>query len=146
MRALIQRVRWARVRVHGEVKGEIGKGFLVLLGVKKGDTEKDAEYLAKKTVNLRIFENEKGKFDLSLLDVNGELLVVSQFTLYGDTRRGRRPDFTRAEEPGKAKELYEKFIEYTRSHGVKVEEGIFGERMEVELLNDGPVTIILESE
>ena len=88
MRALIQRVRWARVRVHGEVKGEIGKGFLVLLGIKKGDTEKDAEYLAKKTVNLRIFENEKGKFDLSLLDVNGELLVVSQFTLYGDTRRG----------------------------------------------------------
>ncbi len=146
MRALIQRVRWARVRVHGEVKGEIGKGFLVLLGVKKGDTEKDAEYLAKKTVNLRIFENEKGKFDLSLLDVNGELLVVSQFTLYGDTRRGRRPDFTRVEEPGRAKELYEKFIEYARSHGVRVEEGAFGERMEVELLNDGPVTIILESE
>lgn len=145
MRALIQRVRWARVSLGGRVKGEIKKGFLVLLAVKKGDTEKDAEYLARKTVNLRVFENEQGKFDLSLLDVNGELLVISQFTLYGDTKRGNRPDFTTAEKPERAKKLYEKYIEYTRSYGLKVEEGVFGERMDVELLNDGPVTIILDS-
>lgn len=145
MRAVIQRVTNADVRVDGEVKGKIGVGFLVLLGVGNGDNEDDARYLAEKILNLRIFEDENGKMNISLKDINGEMLVISQFTLYGDCRKGKRPSFDKACEPKRAKELYEFFAEYCRLHNIKTETGVFGADMKVSLVNDGPVTIMLDS-
>lgn len=145
MRAVLQRVSRAKVTVDGEVTGEIGRGLLVLLGVAAGDSEKDAAYLVDKTVNLRIFDDEDGKMNLSLLDIEGELLVVSQFTLYGDARKGRRPSFITAAPPELANELYERFVAVARNQISKVATGRFQAMMDVELVNDGPVTIILES-
>lgn len=145
MRAVIQRVSGASVTVAGEKVGEIGPGILVLLGVSREDSEQDAEYLADKTLNLRIFEDDEGKMNLSLLDSGGELLVVSQFTLYGDARKGRRPSFIKAALPDRANELYEHFVETARRSVRKVECGRFQAMMDVELVNDGPVTILLDS-
>ncbi len=145
MRAVLQRVKRSWVKVEGKVVGEIGRGLNVLLGVGRGDTEEDARKLASKIVNLRIFEDDKGKFQHSLLDIKGEVLVVSQFTLYANVKKGRRPSFEEAEEPKRAKELYERFVEEVRSFGVKVETGVFGAMMEVYIENWGPVTIIVDS-
>ncbi|MBO8159299.1 D-aminoacyl-tRNA deacylase [Thermosyntropha sp.] len=146
MRAVVQRTNHSMVTVEGQVKGEIKQGLTVLLGIKKGDTEKDAEYIIDKIVNLRIFEDEKGKMNLSLLDVGGEILLVSQFTLYGDARKGRRPSFTEAELPEKAQELFDYSLEILRSMDIKVETGVFGADMKVLIENDGPCTILLDSE
>lgn len=146
MKACIQRVRWARVRVNGETVGEIGSGLLVLLGVATEDTEAEAQALAKKIVELRIFEDNEGKMNLSVRDVGGSILVVSQFTLLADCRRGRRPSFTEAAPPDHANRLCEYFIESVREDGLPVASGRFREHMEVELLNDGPVTILLDTE
>ncbi|HTF37905.1 MAG TPA: D-aminoacyl-tRNA deacylase [Blastocatellia bacterium] len=145
MRAVVQRVTEARVEVAGEPVGEIGAGLLVLLGVARDDTRDDADYLADKTVNLRVFDDDEGKMNRSLLESSGPILVVSQFTLYGDVRRGRRPSYSDAAEPEKANQLYEYFVERVRSFGVKVETGIFQAMMKVSLTNDGPVTILLDS-
>ena len=146
MRLVVQRVKYASVKVDGEVKGEIGHGFLVLLGVKKGDTEKDLDYCVKKLVGLRVFEDENEKMNLSVQDVGGDFLIISQFTLYGDTRKGNRPSFIMAEEPEKANKMYETFLEKVKiNSGRNVEKGVFGADMKVELLNDGPVTIFIES-
>ena len=146
MRAVVQRVSSAKVSVGEAATGEIGKGLLVLLGVTHKDDEKDAEYLADKIIKLRIFDDADGKMKLSLADIDGGLLVVSQFTLYGDTRKGNRPSFIDAA-PGKdARPLYESFVGMARRSVSKVETGKFGAMMEVELVNDGPVTIILDSE
>lgn len=145
MKAVIQRVKSAEVYVDGSIKGRIGNGLLVFLGVGKGDGEEDLNYLASKIPDLRIFEDESGKFNLSLIEVKGEILVVSQFTLYGDCRKGRRPSFTDAEEPEIARNLYEKFIEKLKERGLSVEEGEFQAKMEVHLINDGPVTILLDT-
>ncbi len=144
MKAVLQRVSEAQVQVEKEVVGSIQKGLLILLGVKKGDTEECCQQLAERAARLRIFEDDAGKFNLSLLDIKGEALVVSQFTLLADTSRGRRPSFTDAEEPGRAKELYEKFISALKNLGIKTGGGVFGARMNVILNNNGPVTIILE--
>jgi len=146
MRAIIQRVSRAKVTVDGEIVGEINKGVLVLLGVSDEDSEKDAAYLSEKIINLRIFEDVAAKMNSSLLDIKGELLVVSQFTLYGDVRRGRRPSFVRAAAPDKANLLYEFFVVKAREQIGKVETGRFQAMMDVELVNDGPVTILLDSE
>ncbi len=146
MRAVVQRVSRAKVTVDGEITGEIGRGILLLLGVAAKDTENDARYLVDKTLNLRIFEDADGKMNLSLLDVDGGLLVVSQFTLYGDTRRGRRPSFIDAAPPEQANRLYEYFVEESRKQLSKVKTGRFQTMMIVEIINDGPVTIILDSE
>lgn len=146
MRAVVQRVSRAKVTVDGEVIGEIGRGLLVLLGVSARDTEADADYLVEKIVNLRIFEEADDKMYLSLKNIGGEMLVVSQFTLYGDTRRGRRPSFIEAASPERANQLYEYFVEKTRQQIGRVETGRFQAMMDVELVNDGPVTIILDSE
>jgi len=146
MRAVIQRVSSARVVVEGDVVGEIGQGLLVLLGVSKSDTEREAEILADKTIGLRIFDDADGKMNLSLADVAGSLLVVSQFTLYGDARRGRRPSFVNAAPPEEANRLYENFVEIARDRGIPTETGRFRAMMEVELVNDGPVTIILDTD
>ena len=146
MRAIIQRVSRAKVTIEGEIIGEIGKGILVLLGVAEGDSEKEAVYLLEKTLNLRIFEDADGKMNLSLLDTKGELLVVSQFTLYGDARKGRRPSFIRAAAPDEANRLYEFYVGEARGQVEKVETGRFQAMMDVELVNDGPVTILLDSE
>lgn len=145
MRAVVQRVTESRVDVAGEVVGEIGAGLLVLLGVAREDTTSDADYIYEKIINLRIFDDPEGKMNRSLLDISGEMLVVSQFTLFGDTRRGRRPSYTEAAEPEKANELYEYFVNRVRSLGVKVETGVFQAMMKVSLINDGPVTILLDS-
>ena len=145
MRAVVQRVTEARVEVAGKAVGEIGAGLLVLLGVGRDDTRDDADYLADKTVNLRIFDDDEGKMNRSLSESGGAILVVSQFTLYGDVRRGRRPSYSDAAEPEKANQLYEYFVECVRSAGVKVETGIFQAMMKVSLTNDGPVTILLDS-
>jgi D-tyrosyl-tRNA(Tyr) deacylase len=145
MKALVQRVSRASVSVNDNAVGEIGPGLVVFLGVAQGDSKEDVSYLANKVVNLRIFADESSKFSLSALDTKAEILIVSQFTLLGDTRRGRRPDFTRAAPPDLAKELYEFFVEQVRSTGLKVETGLFQEHMLVEIHNDGPVTISLES-
>ncbi|MBI2638472.1 D-tyrosyl-tRNA(Tyr) deacylase [Candidatus Peregrinibacteria bacterium] len=143
MRALIQRVKNASVTISGKKIAEIQKGLLVLLGVKGGDTDEDAKYLVEKIVNLRIFEDEAGKMNLSLIDVKGELLIVSQFTLYADCRKGRRPSFTDAAAPEFANEMYKKFIQLARATGLKVAEGEFGAMMDISLVNWGPVTIML---
>jgi D-tyrosyl-tRNA(Tyr) deacylase len=145
MRAVVQRVSKASVSINGKIVGEINKGLVILLGVKNGDTESDAKFLADKCVNLRIFADEAGKFNLSALDVGGELLAISQFTLYGDTRKGRRPSFVEAAPPEISEPLYEKFVAYLRESGLKVATGEFGAIMLVEIHNEGPVTIILES-
>ena len=145
MRALVQRVSRARVSVNGEITGEIGRGLLVLLGVGVGDTRADADYLAEKTIGLRIFEDANGKMNLSVAEVAGALLVVSQFTLYGDARRGKRPSFDAAAPPDEARELYEYFVEKIRAAGLRSETGRFQETMQVELVNEGPVTILLDS-
>ena len=145
MRAVVQRVKSAAVYVEGRVTGEIGQGLLVLVGVGRGDGEKDIAYLTSKLPELRIFEDTSGKFNLSLREVGGGMLVVSQFTLYGDCRKGRRPSFVEAAEPAEAKRLYEQLIYRLREQGVSVETGEFQARMEVHLINDGPVTILLDS-
>jgi D-tyrosyl-tRNA(Tyr) deacylase len=145
MRAVIQRVKSAQVSVDGRVSGKIGKGLLVLLGVGKGDGESDLSFLTSKIPELRIFEDDSGKFNLSLKEIDGEILVVSQFTLFGDCRKGRRPSFTEAEEPSTAKHLYEQFILKLKERGVPVQTGEFQARMEVHLINDGPVTLLLDS-
>lgn len=145
MRAVLQRVTEARVRVAAEVVGEIGPGLMVLLGVGRDDSEKDAVYLAEKTAGLRIFEDRDGKMNRSLIDVGGSVLAVSQFTLFGDCRKGRRPGFSRAALPGEAKRLYELYISQLRQQGLTVASGIFQADMAVELINDGPVTMLLDS-
>ena len=145
MRAVVQRVSRARVTVSGEVAGEIGLGLLVLVGVGRDDTRADADYLVEKTIGLRIFEDAGGKMNLSVADVGGALLVVSQFTLYGDVRRGKRPSFDAAAPPEQARELYEYFVEKVRAAGLRSETGRFQELMQVELVNEGPVTILLDS-
>lgn len=145
MRAVIQRVTNASVEVDGAVIGSINKGILIFLGVSDDDTETDLKYIADKMLNLRIFEDDDGKMNLSLLDIGGELLIVSQFTLYGDCRKGRRPSFDKAGKPAYANEMYEKFIEYCKKSGLKTECGEFGADMKVSLLNNGPVTLMLDS-
>jgi D-tyrosyl-tRNA(Tyr) deacylase len=145
MRAVIQRVSEARVTVAGSVLGEIGPGLLALLGVAKPDTPAHAEFLADKILNLRVFSDEAGKMNRSLLDVTGALLVISQFTLYGDCRKGRRPSFDDAAPAEQARPLYEHFVEVARRSGVRVETGVFQAHMEVSLVNDGPVTLLVES-
>ena len=146
MRAVIQRVSKARVTVEGRTTGEIGAGLVVLLGVGREDNAEAAAYLAEKTANLRIFNDAEGKMNLSLIDVGGAALVVSQFTLYGDARGQRRPGFARAAPPEEANRLYEEFVRVLRGLKVTVETGVFQTHMEVELINDGPVTILLDSE
>jgi len=146
MRAVVQRVNRARVTVEKETTGEIGQGLLVLLGVAQADTETDADYLAKKIVALRIFEDDAGKMNRSVAEVGGAVLVVSQFTLYGDVRRGKRPSFDAAAPPQRAKELYEYFVSRIRAAGLPCSTGRFQEMMQVELVNEGPVTILLDSE
>jgi len=145
MKALLQRVAKSSVTVEGKVVGRIAQGLVVLLGVADGDCEKDAEYLADKIVNLRIFSDEQSKFNLSTLNVNGELLIISQFTLLADTRKGRRPSFSAAAPPEKAETLYNYFVMRLKQTGLKVEIGEFGAHMMVEIANDGPVTIMLDS-
>ncbi|MEJ5339996.1 MAG: D-aminoacyl-tRNA deacylase [Thermogutta sp.] len=146
MRACIQRVQWARVKVNTEIVGEIKKGILVLLGVAVGDTEKETKLIADKVAQLRIFEDEQGKMNRSLADVGGAVLVVSQFTLLADCRKGRRPSFTKAAPPEDAEKLVDQFVQILREYGLPVATGRFREHMEVELLNDGPVTILLDSD
>ena len=146
MRAVVQRVRKARVNVEGRTVGEIGAGLLVFLGVGHNDSEKDCDYLAGKIAHLRIFSDEQGLMNRSLLETGGEVLVVSQFTLWGDCVKGRRPSFTRAAPPEKAKPLYEHFTRLVREKGLNVATGLFQEMMEVDLVNDGPVTLLLDSE
>jgi D-tyrosyl-tRNA(Tyr) deacylase len=145
VRAVVQRVRQASVSVEGEVAGQIGAGVVVLLGVASDDTNEESDRLAGKLARLRIFENDDGRFDHSLLDVSGEALVVSQFTLIADTRKGNRPSFTRAAEPDLAERLYERFCDALEAAGVHVARGVFGARMAVSLVNDGPVTIVLDA-
>jgi len=145
VKALLQRVTRASVSVAGEVVGGIGRGLVIFVGVASGDTEKDVNYLAPKIVNLRIFPDDEGRFNLSALDIKGELLVVSQFTLLADTRKGRRPSFVEAAPPAQAEELFERFVEQARATGLKVATGRFQQYMQVEIHNDGPVTILLDS-
>lgn len=145
MRAVVQRVAEARVEVDGQVVGAIDRGLLVLLGVGEGDGEQDLAYLAEKTAGLRIFEDEQGKMNLSVVDVGGAVLVVSQFTLYGDCRKGRRPSFTPAAAPQEANRLYEDYVLRLRAAGLKVATGVFQAHMRVSLCNEGPVTLLLDS-
>lgn len=146
MRAVVQKVSEATLRTEGRPEVHIGKGYVVLLGVKKGDTEKDADYIADKIHGLRIFEDAEGKLNLSIVDAGGEVLIVSQFTLYGDARHGRRPSFFEAERPEKADELYQYVVSSLREKGLSVSTGYFRTDMKVNLTNDGPVTILLDSE
>ncbi|MCC2928294.1 MULTISPECIES: D-aminoacyl-tRNA deacylase [Bacillus] len=145
MKLVVQRVTEASVTVDGDVIGQIGQGIMVLVGITHDDTEEDAAYLAEKMVNLRIFDDNDGKMNLSLLDTGGEVLSVSQFTLYGDTRKGRRPNYMNAAKPDKALGLYEKWNDLLREKGIKVETGKFGAMMDVKLTNSGPVTLIMDS-
>jgi len=145
MRAVLQRVRQARVEVDGQVVGSIGRGLVVLLGIARTDAPADADYLAEKILGLRIFPDDEGKMNRSLTDIGGNLLVISQFTLYGDTRKGRRPSFDQAAPPEQARGLYDYFLEAVRSRGVSCQAGIFQAMMDVHLTNVGPVTIICES-
>jgi len=144
MKAVIQRVSSASVKVNNKIVGQINKGFVVLLGITHTDTEKEAKFIAGKISNLRIFEDNEGKMNLSLKDVKGETLIISQFTLYGDARKGNRPSFTEAARPETAIPLYEYFVEEMKRSGIPVATGIFGAKMEVEIHNSGPVTIIVE--
>ena len=145
MRAVVQRVTYSSVEVDGVIVGEINKGFNVLLGISKDDTEEDMKYIKDKIINLRVFSDENDKMNLSLLDIQGELLLISQFTLYGDARKGRRPNFMNALGGEEAKSFYDKFVEIMKETGLKVETGIFGADMKVDIKNDGPVTILLDS-
>ncbi|MBC7194816.1 MAG: D-tyrosyl-tRNA(Tyr) deacylase [Caldisericia bacterium] len=145
MRCVVQRVNSAKVFVDNELKSKIGKGFLVLLGIEINDNEEDLNFLVRKISNLRIFDDLNGKLNLSIKDINGEIMVISQFTLYGNVKNGFRPDFIRAEKGEKAKLIYEKFIENLKKEGFTVKEGVFGAYMQIELINDGPVTIIIDS-
>jgi len=145
LKIVVQRTRFSAVHIDGNETAQCGQGLTILLGVAKGDAEKDAEFLARKLVKLRIFEDKNQKMNLSMLDIGGECLIVSQFTLYGDCRKGNRPGFDQAADPLTAKRLYEFFIEQVRLQGLKVHTGIFQANMGVELWNDGPVTLILES-
>ncbi|WP_044339544.1 D-aminoacyl-tRNA deacylase [Rossellomorea aquimaris] len=145
MRVVLQRSKEASVTVDGEVKGAIRSGAVLLVGITHDDTEEDARYVAEKVVNLRIFEDEEGKMNHSLLDIEGEILSISQFTLYGDCRKGRRPNFMSAAKPDLAESVYDYFNEALKEKGVKVETGVFGAMMDVNLTNDGPVTLIIES-
>ena len=145
MRAVIQRVEKASVSVEGEIRGQIGAGLLVLIGVEEGDGDADFKYIADKVPNLRVFEDEQGKMNRSLLDVGGEVLAVSQFTLLGDARGGRRPSFITAARPETADPMYERLVADWRARGIRVETGVFGAHMKVSLVNDGPVTILLDS-
>jgi len=145
VKALLQRVSGASVSVGGEVVGRIGRGLVVLVGIASSDTEKDIQYLVPKIVNLRIFPDDEGRFNLSALDIKGELMVVSQFTLLADTRKGRRPSFVEAAPPAQAEELFERFVAQAQATGLKVETGRFQQYMQVEIHNDGPVTILLDS-
>ena len=144
MRLLVQRVKEANVEVNNNIIGEIENGFLVFIGITHEDTEKEAEYLSNKLCNLRIFEDEQGKMNLSIKDVKGKLLIVSQFTLYANCEKGNRPSFSDAGNPGMANELYEYFCKKCEEKGIEIRKGIFGEDMKVGLINDGPVTIMLE--
>ncbi len=145
MKAVVQRVSHASVKVKGETVAAIGRGVLILIGIGKGDTEKDAEYLARKISDLRIFEDKRGRIHYDIRGIGGEAIAVSQFTLYGDCRKGRRPSFTEAETPQRARALYRHFVTSLIKAGVPLQEGIFQELMEVTLVNDGPFTILLES-
>ena len=145
MRAVVQRVRSAEVYVEGRLSGKIGSGLLVFIGVGKGDGEEDISYMTSKLPELRIFEDVSGKFNLSLKEKGGEMLIVSQFTLYGDCRKGRRPSFTQAEEPAVAKSLYDRFVSKLEGLGIAVQTGEFQAKMDVHLINDGPVTLLLDS-
>ena len=146
MRVVIQRVRQASVSVDGKVIGKISKGLVILIGVRDGDDAAQAKWLAEKCVNLRIFEDDVGKFNLSALDVGAEILAISQFTLYADCRKGRRPSFVNASPPEISEPLYNQFVQFLRDSGLKVAEGSFGARMMVEIFNDGPVTVIIDTE
>ncbi len=145
MKALLQRVTGASVSIGGEVVGRIGRGLVVLVGVASGDSDKDINYLVQKIANLRIFPDDDGRFNLSALDIRGELLLVSQFTLLADTRKGRRPSFVGAAPPDEAEKLFGRFVEQARATGLRVETGRFQQYMQVEIHNDGPVTILLDS-
>jgi D-aminoacyl-tRNA deacylase len=146
MRIVLQRVSQAKVTVNGNIIGKIVAGMLILLGISKTDTEKEVKFMVEKVLNLRIFDDEQGKMNLSLLDISGELLVVSQFTLYGDARKGRRPSYIDAASPENANKLYELFVNEARKQVERVETGKFQAMMNVELINDGPVTILLDSD
>ncbi|HLR21905.1 MAG TPA: D-aminoacyl-tRNA deacylase [Tissierellaceae bacterium] len=146
MRAVVQRVKKASVTVDENVVGKINKGLLVFLGVGQEDNPKDLEYMVNKIIGLRIFQDDKDKMNLSLENIDGEILIVSQFTLYGDVRKGRRPSFTKSASPDIGEKLYNEFIERVKSKGIKAEKGIFGADMDVDLVNDGPVTILLDSD
>lgn len=145
MKIVLQRVKEAAVDVQGKVVGKIGRGICLLVGIEKGDSEEDARYLAKKVTELRIFPDEEGKMNLSVLDTQGEAMAVSQFTLTGSVKKGRRPSFDEAEEPEKADKIFKYFVELIKQRGVKVETGVFKAMMDVHLINEGPVTFILES-
>jgi len=145
MRAVIQRVDEGSVQIEGKVVGSIQKGLVILLGVQNGDTEEDAQWLAEKCVNLRIYENDEGKFHFSLQDIQGEILVISQFTLFGDCRKGRRPSFTEAALPEQAELLYNRFVEILQDKKLKIETGVFAAQMLVNIQNSGPVTLIIDS-
>ncbi|MCM3599459.1 D-aminoacyl-tRNA deacylase [Robertmurraya korlensis] len=145
MRVVVQRSKKASVTVDGQTIGEITKGFVLLVGITHSDTTEDAKYVAEKIVNLRVFEDQEGKMNLSLSQVEGEILSISQFTLYGDCRKGRRPNFMEAAHPDHASVIYDQFNQLLRDQGVKVETGQFGAMMDVDLINDGPVTLIIES-
>ena len=145
MKIVLQRVKEAAVEVQGKVVGKIGQGICLLVGIEKGDSEEDAYYLAKKVTELRIFPDSEGKMNLSVLDIQGEAMAVSQFTLAGSVKKGRRPSFDKAEEPEKAEKLFKYFVELIKQRGMKVETGVFQAMMDVHLINDGPVTFILES-
>lgn len=146
MRAVVQRVKEASCKVDEKIVGKIEKGILLFLGIGKGDEDKDLKYLVDKVLGLRIFSDDEGKMNLSLEDVEGEILIISQFTLYGDVRKGKRPSFSNSSSPEIGEAYYKQFIEEVRSRGIKAETGVFGADMDIELINDGPVTILLDSE
>ena len=146
MRTVIQRVSRAQVSIEGKIKGSIGKGLVVFVGIAAEDSQKDLQWLAEKIVHLRIFEDNSGKMNTSLTDIKGEVLIISQFTLYGDCRKGRRPGFSGAAPPLKAEPYYQQFVEEVKSKGIQVATGTFQADMQVELINDGPVTLLLDSE